>query len=58
MIVSCVLNVRCKHQYCRRVKCGWEHFTRHVIVCYLGQKAQWNQMNLLLAFRQLWLLMK
>jgi len=53
-----VLNMRCKHQYCRRVKCGWEHFTVHVIVCYLGRKAQWNQTNLLLAFRQLWLLMK
>jgi len=50
--------MRCKHQYCRTVKCGWEHFTLHVIVCCLGWKVQWNQMNLLLAFRQLWLLMK
>jgi hypothetical protein len=33
-VVSCVLNMRCKHQYCRRVKCGWQqlHSSCHCLL--------------------------
>jgi len=33
LIVSCVLNVRCKHQYCRRVKwVGTFHSSCHCLL--------------------------